>query len=394
MINRKAKLKERRLPPPRRILNEFVQKIIRYLPLLTLAIIGCGKDSEAGGEDGFDRSAMLINWADNIIIPAYEAYADSLDVLKRSAASFTSSPGTENLSLLRTAWLNAYIAWQRVSMFEIGRAEELALRNYTNVFPVNAADMEMTIRSGAFDLGSVNRQDEQGFPALDYLINGLGESDGEIVAVYLQEPTASNYSDYLTAVAERLNNMAVEVFNDWKNNYRDSFVSNDGSQATSSVNELVNNILFYYERHLRAGKIGIPAGVFSPMPLPDRVEAIYSKGSSKILFNAALDAFQDFFNGDHFDGTGSGKSLAEYLNFFDAVKKNGDEKLSEAINLQFDASRTAAAKLKDDLQAQVFEDHSLMNAVYDELQKNVVNMKVDMLSVLSIRVNYVDADGD
>ena len=35
-----------------------------------------------------------------------------------------------------------------------------------------------------------------------------------------------------------------------------------------------------------------------------------------------------------------------------------------------------------------------MLQTYDELQKNVVNMKVDMLQALNIRVDYVDADGD
>lgn len=35
-----------------------------------------------------------------------------------------------------------------------------------------------------------------------------------------------------------------------------------------------------------------------------------------------------------------------------------------------------------------------MLQTYDELQKNVILMKVDMLQALNINVDYVDADGD
>ena len=62
-----------------------------------------------------------------------------------------------------------------------------------------------------------------------------------------------------------------EVSNSRTDGYRDEFVNKDGSTATSSVNKLVNDYLFYYEKFLRAGKIGMPAGVFSGDPLSDRV---------------------------------------------------------------------------------------------------------------------------
>ena len=47
--------------------------------------------------------------------------------------------------------------------------------------------------------------------------------------------------------------------------------------ATSSINKLVNDFIFYFEKGYRANKIGILAGVFSDNPLPDRVEAYYGK---------------------------------------------------------------------------------------------------------------------
>ena len=356
-------------------------------------IISCGDDNgvtDAG--DGFDRQAMLTNWADNIIVPSYENYLSQLSALKASTTSFSESPSEDGLIELRDSWLQAYLAWQTVSMFEIGKAEEITLRFYTNVFPVNVEDMLVTIADGSFNLESVNKQDEQGFPAIDYLINGLANSDQGIVEVYLEETAQSNHAEYLVALVDRLYDLADAVLSDWKNGYRDSFIQNDGSDATSSVNKLVNDLVFYYEKHLRAGKIGIPAGVFSGSPLSDKVEALYSQGSSKVLFMESLNAFQDFFNGQYVGSTGSGESLASYLEFLNTISAGED--LASLINSQFEIARNLASDLDDDFQAQIEYDNSQMTMTYDALQVNVVHMKVDMLQALSVKVDYVDADGD
>ncbi|MEP1095311.1 MAG: imelysin family protein [Cyclobacteriaceae bacterium] len=368
---------------------------IAFLIMLVslVGLTSCGDDDGASASgDGFDRQAMLTHWADNIIVPSYEVYVDRLGALVTASETFNNETSLVNLSGLRSAWLDAYQSWQTVSMFEIGKAEELTLRNFTNVFPVNKADMEATIATGSFDLASVNKQDEQGFPALDYLINGLADTDQGIVDTFLEETAESNHGDYLVALSTSLNSLATQVLEDWKNGYRDTFVNNDGSEATSSVNKLVNDLLFYYEKHLRAGKIGIPAGVFSSAPLSDRVEALYSKGSSKILFETALNSFEGFFNGKSVGESVTGESLNTYLNFLNEI--SGGEDLTTLINNQFASVRTVSAELNDDFEVQVTMDNNKMLATYDELQKNVVYLKVDMLQALSIRVDFVDADGD
>ncbi len=350
---------------------------------------GCNSDDGSVDQvDNFDREAMLTNWADNIIIPSYEAYVKDLNFLGGIVLSFTDAPNVEGLIELRSAWLNAYISWQRVSMFEIGKAEELTLRNYTNVYPVNVEDMLQSIETGQYDLSSVNKQDEQGFPALDFLINGLDESDQAIVQAFQDE----NYQKYLIDLVARMYLLSEEVLINWKEGYRDSFVNSDGSDATSSVNKLVNDLVFYYEKSLRAGKIGIPAGVFSGAPLSDRVEALYSQGNSKVLFLTALQAFQDFINGVHFNSNDSGESLTSYMDFLNTIKEEGD--LSLIINNQFDLIREAAEELDNDFEKQINSDNTKMLSTYDQLQVNVVNMKVDMMQALNIKVDFVDADGD
>lgn len=374
-----------------KIKEEKMKKLIVLL-FVPMLLVNCGsKDGDGMDADRFDRAAMLTNWADNLIIPAFSDFVTQLQTMDDAVAAFSASPSTQNLTDLRTAWLDAYKAWQWVDMYDIGKAEKITLRNYINVYPVASADMVATLLSGSYDLSSVNRQDEQGFPALDYLLHGLAETDEAIVAFYTDGTDGAKYKQYLKDVSARMLSLSQSVLDDWTGGYRDTFVDRSGSSATESVNKLVNDYLFYYEKHLRAGKVGIPAGVFSTNPLPDRVEALYS-GHSKVLFNEALDAAQAFFNGIHFGNTTDGISLDDYLLEVNAVREGED--LAALIDGQFSTSRTAAIGISDDFSTQVGTNNTLMLQAYDALQANVVYMKVDMLQALNINVDYVDGDGD
>lgn len=356
-------------------------------------VSSCSEDDAGDTQDSFDRGAMLASWADNIIVPGYETYVSELSDLKTAVASFTSSPSSTTLQDARSAWYEANVAWQHVAMFEIGKAEELTLINFTNIYPTNTADLIQTIESGNYDLTSVNRQDEQGFPAIEYLLYGVESSDQAIINLYLQETATQPYASFLGDLVARLESLAQMVLEDWQNGYRDTFVNNDGSDATASVNKLTNDYIFYYEKHLRAGKVGIPAGVFSSDKQASKAEALYS-GRSKELFLEGLDAMQDFFNGKSPNSnlTVEGDGLKTYLDFLNTITEGED--IAALINAQFVVARTQAESLSDNFGTQVETDNGLMLQTYDELQKNVPYLKVDMLQALSIRVDFVDADGD
>ena len=361
---------------------------ILLLAIGSMTMTACDPDPDMPA-DNFDRQQMLSNWADNIIIPAYTNYVAKLDQLLQEKNEFLSGPSVESLDSLRNAWLSAYLAFQHVSMFEIGKAEEVTLRDYTNIYPVDAMTIEEYINSGTYNLELPSTRDEQGFPALDYLLYGAADDDASILQRFRDEQGIQTYLDTLV---EKLHDLGSMVLTDWNNGYRDVFVSNDGSEASSSVNKLMNDYVFYYEKALRAGKIGIPAGVFSVTPLADKVEGLYSRAYSKQLFQAALSSVIDFFNGHHFDGNGQGESIHSYLAYLNTITES--EPLNELINDQFQQAVVTGDQLNADLYQQVQNDNQLMLQTYDELQKNVVLMKVDMFQALNIKVDYVDADGD
>jgi len=213
-----------------------------------------------------------------------------------------------------------------------------------------------------------------------------------VVEVYMDATEGEAYKNYLMAIIGRMQTITTTVLDDWKGGYREAFIQRSGSSATESVDKLVNDFIFYYEKHLRAGKVGIPAGVFSATPLEDRVEARFKGDVSQALLLEAIDASKDFFNGISFDGVQDGPGLSDYLNTLGATKD--DLPVSQLINDQFDVARSEAQALETNLGAQVRTDNSKMLETYNELQRNVVYLKVDMLQALNISVDYVDADGD
>ncbi|PKD44471.1 imelysin family protein [Rhodohalobacter barkolensis] len=359
----------------------------------TVLLWGCTDNGPSGSEvQDFDRQAILENWADNIILPAFENFAAETESLKEAANDFTTSPNEQTLNDFREQWLASYKAWQHVSMFEMGRAMEIRYRDNINLYPTDTSLILENIETNTYNFELPSQNAAQGLPALDFVLYGLGENDQSILSFYTTDEDAEAYKNYVTDLAIRIDSLTDEVLEYWQNVYRDEFVSDSGNGANSSLNMMVNDYIFYYEKALRAGKIGIPAGVFSGSPLSDRVEAYYSGEYSKELFLESLDAAQNFFNGTHFGSEQKGESLSSYLEFLETTKDG--ESLETLINIQFETARQEAQSLNNNLSEQVETDNNQMLVTYDELQKNVVFMKVDMLQALNISVDYVDADGD
>ncbi|WP_299320370.1 imelysin family protein [uncultured Maribacter sp.] len=377
-----------------------MKKIIGALCIMTL-IWACSSESATDDEViipddqeevSFERSAMLINWADNIIIPSYEAFSGDLDALLNSFNTFKVDTNEGNLTAFRSAWINAYTSWQRVEMFEIGPAESVGFQLNMNIYPTNTENIDEFIVSGSYDLSLSSNRSSKGFPALDYLLNGLGEDDTSILAFYNGDNKDALFT-FTEDVLLDMKSLTDTVLSDWTEGYRDTFVANDGASSTASVDRMVNDYIFYYEKYLRAGKMGIPLGVFSGAPLPENVEAYYEGTISNELFLEGLNAVQDFFNGKHFNSETEGESLASYLDALNSVKDGED--LSSLINAQFNTARD----LVSDLAAfrEEIENNNTPTAMflaYDEVQKAVPMLKVDMVSAMSISIDFVDADGD
>lgn len=365
-------------------------KKIFAIALLASLIYACSNSNsdDPGTTDDFDRGAMLTNLADNVIIPAIQDFSSKMTALKTAGQDFTTTPDQTNLDAFRTAWYNAYKVWQHIEMFNIGKAEEIQYLNFMNIYPLTVADVEANITSGTYDLDHVNNHDAQGFAAIDYLLYGVAANDADILAKYTTDPNATGYKTYITDVLAQMDGKTQQVLADWNGAYRNAFIASTTNTSTSAVNKLVNDFIYYYEKGLRANKVGIPAGVFSTGSLPEKVEAFYRKDISKELLLEALTAVQNVFNGKHYGGTATGSSFSAYLSYLNRTD------ISSSILNQWNVARTQINTLNANFFQQINTNNTEMTKSYDELQKVVVFLKVDMLQAFNVNVDYVDADGD
>ncbi|MGN6646119.1 MAG: imelysin family protein [Cytophaga sp.] len=365
---------------------------------ILLVTASCGKKdkgSETPQGNSTDRAAMLTNIADNLVLPAYASFETKLNAMISKSDAFRNDPTTATLADYRTAWADAYVEWQKAALYEFGPAADNALNSYMNIYPTNVTNIQANIQAGNANLDVSGAYPTQGFPALDYLLNGSAATDNEIIALYTTDADAAKRKAYLLQLTNQMHSKFDLVYQTWKTSYRDSFVSNTGTGLFSSTSLMVNGIVFYYERYIRSGKFGVPSGAMvNGVVSAQSVEGYYNKTISLSLAKAAHKAFVDFFNGKSVLTNTEGASLKTYLDGLGAKDATTQVLLSENINTQFAVISGKLNLLTDDLSNEVATNNTAMIAVYNEMQKLIGLIKVDMTSAMSITITYTDNDGD
>lgn len=350
-------------------------------------------ETNEGNTDTWNRSVMLSHWADEIILPSWYEFKVASSEAANAADTFALKLDSTTFEILRSKYQSAYSSWQKVSLFEIGPGEQRSIRLRCNTYPTDTAvvksSSETFMVNNPPNLLLPSTFTQQGFPALGYLLFAKGSIKKQL-EYYSLHPEVVGYIQMLFSNIALLGN---EVYTDWTSGgYKTTFVHADGSSATASVNKMANDFIFHYEKELRAGKVGIPAGIFSANTLPQNVESVYHPEFSNELFQVSFNAHVNFFNGNSFDGLSQGPSFSEYLDHLAATEDTVP--LSDAVNQQFDETQSALNTISESFKATVENDVFAMLALYDELQRNTIRIKTEVMQVLNVKVDYVDADGD
>ena len=360
----------------------MIKKIFSFTFIISLLIFSCSSDNDDSSSEVWEqKSEMLTNWADNFIIPSHSTLLNNLVYLEGAGNSFTNLPNQQNLDSLRTIFINAYMSWQYVEIFDIGPAEESYYKSKMNIYPTTISRIEINIQNENTDFNNSNNYSAQGFPALDYLLYGIETSDELIISKY---NTDSKYLSYLSEIINQMLQNTYPIVEEWES-YRNSFISSVENTATSSVNKMTNDFIYYYEKGFRANKFGIPAGVFSGGALPEKVEAYYNKNISKTLALESFQAIKNFYNGN------GEVSLRQYISEVSTAEYS---ELSTDILDLFNIAENLINGLDDNFYNQILTNNVQVLEAYDAIQQGTILLKTDMLSVLQIPTDYVDADGD
>ncbi|WP_445665257.1 imelysin family protein [Fodinibius sp. AD559] len=355
-----------------------------FIVTLLLIFIGACSSTSSDEQSNFNRAAMLENYGNNIILPAFESLQTSVNDFQVAAQDFETERTLENLATLQKALKNTRLAWQDVSPFRFGPSESITS---LNTYPIDTEKISDRVSSGKYSFGTIGSANAEGLPALGYLLHGVGQTDEEILSMYTIDADAENRLNYLLDNIAFIKDKVDTATEDWKSSggdYIGMFLSeeNAGTDVGSSLGMLINSYVKHYERFLRDGKIGIPAGVRSAgTPRPVAVEAYYG-GYSTELAVANLKQIEKTFTG------GNGRGLDDYLEALNA----GD--LSNEIQTQMDEAQSALEGLNDPLSQQIEENNDPVLSTFEEMQQVVTLIKADMTSILGITITYQDNDGD
>jgi predicted lipoprotein len=377
----------------------FLKTSKTFAFFFTVALLSsCSSNSnEPNPEDGGkDRKIILTHWVDNIIVPSYVNFRSKFDVMISKSDAFTTSPDQTSLTEFRDAWVEAYKEWQKVELFEFGPGDRYTIRNFFNIYPTDINGIAANINDPGVNLELPTSYARQGFPALDYLINGVGEDDEAIIVYYTTDADAAKRLAYIKKITARMNTLLTNVIAEW-GTYRDTFISKTGLDIGSSMGTAVNAYVLNYERYIRSGKIGIPSGAginSNGTVYPDKVEALYKKDISLSLVKNAHQASIDFFNGKNVSTGQEGPSFKTYLDALDAKDKSTGILLSTFVNDQSILIKSKLDLISADLHDEVQTNNESMLEVYSAMQKMVRILKVDMTSAMSVTITYTDNDGD
>lgn len=369
-----------------------MKNFFKYQIGLTLAVLlfvgaSCRKDKPVVDEEPpttFPKQNMLVNMADNVILPCYSQFKISLDSLSASYAILSANPSQANLDALRKKLYVAYLRYQRISLFGFGPGEDESIRSNFNVFPTDTAQINNNIRSGTYILGAAANVDAKGFPALEYLFHVGLDQNGNV-----QNLDPLNFKKYVNDLLNEMSDKTNKVINSWIV-YRSTFVNSLGTDISSSIGFLINQLNYELD-YLKNAKFGIPLGLKSDgQLLPHHSESIYA-GNSVAYATETLKIIENIYRGRSFAGV-DGPGFDDYIVHLGS--KRLEEGLNVAIDNQFALTYSKLALLNAPIHQMVVTDQPAVYNVYKELVKLLVLLKTDLPSSLGVVITYQDGDGD
>jgi predicted lipoprotein len=319
-------------------------------------------------QQAFDKNAMVANITQKIILPHYQSFITETNQLNAQAQTFSTSPTRAYLTDLQQVWYGSMSAWKKCELFNFGVAKD---KNY--MFDINFNEVRPKLIENV--LNDTTRIDEEYVGALGSAAKGL-----PTVAFLLFEnkylPTLSALEKnqrsfiYLNGLTKNLSKNAQLLFEEWKNNYAQSFPEN---QDNISLNILANQLLALTE-NIALKRIDI---IVKQTADSTKFSPLDKAMNDKRFILSNLKIIQEVFTG------AGGVGFDDYLDFLNV--QFAKRKLSVVINEQVEKSIKAIENVTDEEKARLAQE---------ELKKLLILFKTDMFSALGIAVSFTDADGD
>ena len=362
-----------------------------FITAISSLLFSCGKTEDT---DSFGKKDMFTNYADNLILPAYTTYGNSITSLQTALSNFNATTDLSNLSALQSAFLNTYAAWQSCEIYEkTAPADQAMALDNTNYFPCRADSIDAYVSRNDNSAASIKNKvkSDKGLAAIEYLLFSRTLSQQQILDRFTTGPNAASYKTYLSSLVSNIAEVQSTVISGWAG-YKDIFINSLGTDASGSFSVMVNSIAQRTDDFKRM-QTGTPAGYLGNVAtvnvLPGAVQAYYSNNSTNYML-LTLNNMKDVLNGK---GNNDGKGLIDYIRTLNVSSTFGGN-LADDILSQIDVCITKVNDCAPDYSATVVSNKAKADALFLEAKKLLVLIKVDVPSALGVSITYTDSDGD
>jgi len=372
---------------------------------LSVAISACG----GGGSDTVDTTPVtpepststptttiddeftlwLTDLSNNVILPHYKTFSERTEQLLLDSQSYCqlTNPNQDDLTLLKTSWVDVNAGWQQVQWVKIGPVLESNRNLRVHLWPADYVmrDVESYLSTQtvltAEDV-SKSSVSGQGLLALEYLLYPSDEQYSLINAT-----DSEKRCEVLMAISENLSNISQDIYQEWlptSGNYVDQVISGTGefTSAKDAVEELVTNWLEQVER-VKDDKMLDPLADVSP-GLPEISEFVLSdQAINSIQMNVRV--FELIFTAG--DGHGFDDILTEFLEQ-DAIATQMAEKITDAITAVNALSGNYALLLSSP------EGRADISHAIQEIRELRDILSVDFIQATDINIGFNSNDGD
>lgn len=299
--------------------NQYLTKLfcgtLSVLLVLSIGFIGCsltgcGSDDDndtvrASGEDAFDASITLNDFANKVVLATYTDLDNKAGDLLTAVKALAADTNQANLGQAQAAWKAARTPWEQSEAFLFGPVDTQGLDPALDSWPVNKVDLDGVLGSGQeLTEASIDALEDtlKGFHTIEYLLFRDGDQRKA-------EDITPRELEYLIATTENLKAKTAQLASAWAPSGENYAGEVAGAGATSTIyksqkdamQEMVNGMIVIADE-VANGKISDPFN-----------EKDTTLVESQFSFNSIAD-FQDNIRGIQNVYNG----LSEFVNGADA----------------------------------------------------------------------------